>query len=84
MVVGRLTISTTRKISKVTFNYNINKNKNGNVPTIDSVKGKINSGTWNADSKTWSDTTGEIEITLLTSGSAGNIGFKSITVTFSE
>lgn len=81
---GSLTISSAKKISKITFNYNINKNKNGKVPTIGSVKGKTNAGTWNADSKTWSDTTGDTEITMSTSGSAGNLGFTSITVTFAE
>lgn len=81
---GSLAISSTRKISNVSFNYDINANKNGNKPTIDSVKGKTNAGSWDADSKTWSDATGDTEITMLTSGSAGNLGFTSITVTFAE
>lgn len=81
---GSLTISSTKKISKVSFNYTINANSKGKTPTIDSVKGKTNAGTWNADSKTWSNTTGDTEITMSTSGSAGNLGFTSITVTFAE
>lgn len=76
---GSMTITSSKKIVKIEYNYVINK-----TPTIDSVTGQTNSGIWNAESKTWSDTKGDTEITLSTSGSSGNLGFKSITVTFAE
>ncbi len=80
---GSLTItSSDANITKVVFEYVVNKNKNGKAPTIDGVKGATNAGTWDAETMTWEDATGDTEITLSTSGEAGNLGFKSITVTF--
>ena len=80
---GTLTITSSSKtITSVVFNYNINANKSGTKPTISSVAGSENAGTWNATDKTWSDATGDKTITFTTTGSAGNIGFKSITITF--
>ena len=80
---GSLTISSSsKKITKVVYNYVVNKNKSGKAPTIDGVAGATNAGTWTETTKTWEDATGDTEITLSTSGEAGNLGFKSITVTF--
>ena len=80
---GSLTISSSsKKITKVVYNYVVNKNSKGKVPTIDGVAGATNAGTWTETTKTWEDATGDTEITLSTSGDAGNLGFKSITVTF--
>ena len=80
---GSLTISSSsKKITKVVYNYVVNKNSKGKAPTIDGVAGATNAGTWTETTKTWEDATGDTEITLSTSGEAGNLGFKSITVTF--
>lgn len=79
---GSLVITGTVTIKSIVFDYVINKNSKGKVPTIDGVSGTTNAGTWDAESKTWSDTTGDTEITFATSGDAGNIGFKSLTITY--
>ena len=68
------------EISKVVYNYTINPNNKGVTPTIDGVAGSTKAGTWDADNKTW--TGADSEVVLTTSGTAGNVGFKSITVTF--
>lgn len=80
---GSVVISSEKDIVKVEYNYVENAGgSNKTVPTIDYVKGSTNAGTWTASTKTW---TGEDnEVTLSTSGSAGNLGFKSITVYFKE
>ena len=70
-------------ITSIVFTYVVNKNKNGKAPTISSVSGASNSGTWVESSKTWSDATGDNVIVFSTSGEAGNIGFKSVTITYS-
>ena len=76
---GLLTIESTTPIVKVVYTYTINKNSSGKQPTIDGVAGKNNAGTWDADAKTW--TGSDSEVTLSTSGDAGNIGFKKVAVT---
>ena len=79
---GSLTISAVAGeiITKIEFNASINANKNGVAPTIDGVEGATSAGTWDAENWTW---TGEdTEVTMSTSGNAGNVGFKSITVTY--
>lgn len=70
-------------ITSIVFTYVVNKNKKGKAPTISSVSGTSNSGTWVESSKTWSDATGDNVIVFSTSGEAGNIGFKSVTITYS-
>ncbi len=74
--------SSTKNIVKVEYDYIINANKSGVSPTIDSVEGTTDEGTWNAGSKTW--TGSDTDVTLYTSGSAGNLGFTSITVYFDD
>lgn len=77
---GTLTISCEQTITKIVYNYTINANKSGVTPNIDGVSGTTNAGTWNAETKTWTGT--DTEVTFNTSGSAGNVGFTSITVTY--
>ena len=81
---GSLVISggESNTITKIVFDYVVNANSKGKTPTIDGVAGTTNAGTWDADNKTWSDATGDTEITFATSGDAGNVGFKSITITY--
>jgi hypothetical protein len=81
---GTLTISAPigKTISKIVYNYVVNPNKNGAVPTVESVKGDTEDGTWNGDGKTWTGSANTVTMTL--GGSAGNFGFKTITVTYEE
>lgn len=80
---GNLTVKAVNaEIKSIVYEYTINANKNGNVPTIDGVTGKTSDGTWNADAKTWTGT--DSEVTFSTSGSAGNIGFTKLTITYAK
>ncbi len=80
---GSVVVTSTKNIVKVVYDYKENTGgSNKVVPTIDGVAGATNSGEWDATSKTW--TGNDTEVTLTTSGSAGNLGFKSITVYFEE
>lgn len=79
---GSVVVSSDKLIKKVEYVYTINANNKGKAPNIDSVKGKTDNGTWNAESKTW--TGSDSKVTLSTSGDAGNIGFTSITVYFGD
>ena len=82
---GTMTISSTKKIVKVEFDYTINANKKGKKPTISSVRGGASDGgNWNETKMIWENSVGDTLIVMSTTGSAGNIGFKSITVTFVE
>lgn len=81
---GTLTVYSEKLISKIEFEYTINKKKDKPAPTIDSVKGSKNAGTWDSVKKIWQDTGGDNKITMLTSGSAGNVGFTKIKVTYVE
>lgn len=81
---GTLMVYSKKLISKVEFEYTINPNKKGNAPTIDSVKGSKNAGIWDSVKKIWQDAGGDNTITMLTSGSAGNVGFTKIKVTYVE
>lgn len=81
---GTMTVYSKKLISKVEFEYTINPNKKGKVPTINSVKGSKNAGTWDSAKKIWQDAGGDNTITMLTSGSAGNVGFTKIKVTYVE
>lgn len=80
---GSMTVSG-KTIKKIVYNYTVNANKNGVSPSIDGVEGATNTGTWNVTTKTWSDPDGDSSVTFSTSGSAGNIGFTSITVTYAN
>lgn len=75
---GSIEVTSTKNIVKIVYNYVVNANKNGVAPSVIGAAGANNPGSWDADAKTWdgSDKT----VTLTTSGDAGNIGFKSITV----
>lgn len=77
---GYLVVSCDQPITSIVFAYVVNANKSGVTPTIDGVSGATNAGTWNAETKTW--TGSDTEVTFSTSGSAGNVGFTSITVTY--
>lgn len=79
---GTLVVTSEKNIVKVVYDYIVNANKNNVTPTIDGAAGKNDAGTWDASAKTW--TGKDTEVTLTTSGSAGNLGFKSITVYFEE
>lgn len=80
---GSVDIVSSKNIVKVVYDYVENAGgKNNVVPTIDGVAGATTDGTWNAETKTW--TGSDTKVTLTTSGSAGNLGFKSITVYFGE
>ena len=79
---GYCTITSELLITKIEYNYVINENKNGVKPTIDGATGKTKAGAWDAENKTW--TGSDNEVTLSTSGTAGNLGFTSVTVTFAE
>lgn len=81
---GTMTVYSKKLISKVEFEYTINPNKKGKAPTIDSVKGSKNAGIWDSAKKIWQDAGGDNTITMLTSGSAGNVGFTKIKVTYVE
>lgn len=81
---GTLIVYSKKLISKVEFEYTINPNKKGNAPTINSVKGSKNAGIWDSVKKIWQDAGGDNTITMLTSGSAGNVGFTKIKVTYVE
>lgn len=80
---GTMLISSVKnkKIIKVKYEYSLNAGGKNNVtPTIDSVRGASNAGIWNSTSSEWSDAIGDTSITMSISGSAGNLGFKSVTV----
>lgn len=80
---GSVDIVSSKNIVKVVYNFVENKGGSAKVaPTIESVVGATTSGTWDAATKTW--TGSDTKVTLSTSGSAGNLGFKSITVYFTE
>ncbi len=79
---GSLTVSSEKQIVAIEYTYTVNANKSGNTPTIDSVEGSTNAGTWDSTNKKWSDDNGDTSVTFSTSGSAGNIGFTSIKVTY--
>lgn len=81
---GTLKVYSKKLISKVEFEYTINANKKGKVPTIDSVKGSKNVGTWDSVKKIWQDAGGDNTITMSTSGTGGNVGFTKIIVTYVE
>ena len=77
---GKLTVTSHSGITirKIVYNYNVNENKNHITPTVDGASGKTNAGDWNEFTKVW--TGSDTEVTLSTSGTAGNLGFTSITV----
>lgn len=77
---GSLVISSDKTITKIVYTYTINANKNGDTPTIDGVSGSGDAGTWNSETQTWTGSSNEV--TFATSGSAGNIGFTKVDVTF--
>lgn len=81
---GTLKVYSKKLISKVEFEYTINANNKGKVPTIDSVKGSKNVGTWDSVKKIWQDAGGDNTITMSTSGTGGNVGFTKIIVTYVE
>ncbi|MBQ8704801.1 MAG: chitobiase/beta-hexosaminidase C-terminal domain-containing protein [Paludibacteraceae bacterium] len=83
---GSLIISSeTNTITNIQYAYVANKGGKAKVaPTITGVSGSVNAGTWNESAKTWSDATGDKNITLSTSGTAGNLGFTAITITYTS
>ena len=82
---GSLKVISNKTIKKVELTYVLNAGgKKKVVPTINSVKGSKNVGTWDSVEKIWQDAVGDNMITMLTSGSAGNVGFTKIKVTYVE
>ena len=82
---GSLKVISNKTIKKVELTYVLNAGgKNKVVPTINSVKGSKNAGNWDSAKKIWQDAGGDNTITMLTSGSAGNVGFTKIKVTYVE
>lgn len=79
---GSVVVTSEKNIVKVVYDYTVNANNKGVSPTVDGAKGASADGTWDESTKTW--TGKDTEVTLTTSGSAGNLGFKSITVYFEE
>lgn len=80
---GSVDIASDLNIVKIVYEYVENAGGKNNVkPTIDAVVGATNAGKWNAETKTWTGC--DKTVTLTTSGTAGNLGFKSITVYFEE
>lgn len=78
---GSLSVSG-KTITRIVYTYVENANNSGKLPTIESVTGATNAGTWGADSYTWSDSTGDNNVTMSLGGDAGNFGFTKITVTY--
>ena len=74
--------SASGNISKIVYTYVVNKNKNGVAPTIDGVSGSTNAGTWDVDTKTWEGN--DNEVTFSTSGTAGNVGFTKLEITYAS
>ena len=86
---GSLTITipaaSNYKITSVIYTYVVNKNKNNVAPTIDGVSGADDTGTWNSSSKTWTASgTGATSVTFSTSGTAGNVGFTAVSITYTS
>lgn len=78
---GSLSISG-KIITKIVYTYTVNKSNSGNTPVINSVAGVNNTGSWDADTNTWSDSAGDDNVTMDLGGDAGNFGFTKITVTY--
>lgn len=79
---GSMVITSEKTITKIEYNYQVNASNKGIKPTVSGAAGTTDAGTWSEETKTW--TGSDKEITLSTTGSAGNLGFKSVTVTFDE
>ena len=75
---GKLTIAIENaSIDKLVFDYAVNASS-GTKPTITGVAGSTSAGTWDAENKTWEGS--DTEVIFSTSGTKGNVGFKSIKV----
>lgn len=82
---GSLRVFSDKTIMKVEFIYKLNAGgKDNKVPTIESVEGASNKGQWDSKTKIWSDAAGDKNVTMSTSGTAGNVGFTKIIVTYVE
>ncbi len=80
---GSLTVKANNAVIKsIAFNYVVNANNKGVSPTIDGVEGTTSAGVWDAELKTW--TGDDEEVTFSTSGSAGNVGFTSLVITYKQ
>lgn len=79
---GSVTIECTKTMTSIQFNYAVNANSKGKSPSVSSVEGSTNTGTWNEGNKTW--TGSDTEVTLSTTGDAGNLGFTSVVVSYEE
>lgn len=80
---GTVTVSSeAKRIIKVVYTYNVNANKNGVAPTLESVLGSTSDGTWNNETTTW--TGADQSVTMTLGGTAGNFGFKRIVVYLEE
>ena len=88
---GSVTISipteSNYKITAIAYTYSVNKGgKSNNIaPTIDGVSGTGDAGSWNSSTKTWTATgSGATSVTFSTSGTAGNIGFTAVSITYTS
>ena len=82
---GSLRVFSDKTIMKVEFMYKLYAGGIDNkVPTIESVEGASNKGQWDSKTKVWSDAAGDKNVTMSTSGTAGNVGFTKIKVTYVE
>lgn len=79
---GNLVVeSSTYTITKIVYTYAVNTGgKNKVAPTISGVSGNTNSGSWDVDNKTW--TGSDNKVTFSTTGSAGNLGFTKLVITY--
>lgn len=73
-------MSSTKKITSIVYHYVVNKNKNGNIPSILSVT----PAGFSESSKTWSSETGSNNVVMTLGGSAGNFGFTSLDITYED
>lgn len=80
---GSLTVKASNAtIKSIEYDYAVNANSKGKVPTIDGVAGTTAAGTWDVENKTW--TGADEEVTFSTSGDAGNIGFTKLVIKYVE
>ena len=78
---GSLTVSG-KTITKIVYSYVVNKSNAGKAPSINSVSGTNDAGSWDDETTTWTSSTGDNSVVMDLGGDAGNFGFTKITVTY--
>ncbi|MCH5307046.1 MAG: hypothetical protein J1E37_03130 [Prevotella sp.] len=66
-------------ITNIVYTYTVTTDKN---IVVSGAIGKTNSGTWDANSTTWSGS--DSEVTFTTTGSTGNVAFSKIVITYED